>query len=110
MTLFSGGITVYDRIVMNRKVWVISGLMIIALGFSISAAPVHADDPGKIIFKDTKPFAPVVFDYQSHKQAGKVEVRWSDGTMTVIAHLFSANREYILRGRSARDIKVFTSD
>ena len=41
MTLFSGGITVYERIVMNRKVWVISGLMIIALGFSVSAAPVH---------------------------------------------------------------------
>ena len=69
MTLFSGGITVYERIVMNRKVWVISGLKIIALGFSVSAAPVQAEGPGKIIFKDTQPFAPVVFDHQSHKQA-----------------------------------------
>jgi c(7)-type cytochrome triheme protein len=70
MTLFSGGITVDERIVRNRKVWVISGLMIVALGFSVSAAPVHAEGPGKIIFKDTKRFAPVVFDHQNHKQAG----------------------------------------
>ncbi len=70
MTLFSGGITVYERIVMNRKVWVISGLMIVALGFSVSAAPVHADGPGKIIFKDTKSFAPVVFNHDTHKSAG----------------------------------------
>ena len=58
MTLFSGGITVYERIVMNRKVWVISGLMIIALGFSVSAAPVHAEGPRKNYFQGYETFRP----------------------------------------------------
>ena len=55
---------------MNRKIWVFSVMMLFALGFSGSAAPVRAAGPGKIIYKDTKSFAPVVFDHQSHKQAG----------------------------------------
>lgn len=56
---------------MKNKMWVIGALVFIALGLIWTAAPVQADgEPGKIIYKDTKSFAPVVFDHQSHKGTG----------------------------------------
>ena len=70
MIVLSGEITVFERIAMSRKIWVFSVMMLITFGFSGSPAPVQAVGPGKIIYKDTKSFAPVVFDHQSHKQAG----------------------------------------
>ena len=45
-------------------------LVAASLLLSWAVPPVQADgEVGKIIFKDTKSFAPVVFDHQSHKQA-----------------------------------------
>jgi hypothetical protein len=37
------------------------------------------------------------FGLGAYEALKKVEVRWSDGTTTVIAHLFPAHREYILQ-------------
>ena len=48
-------------------------MMLLAAGWVwLGGAPgVHAEDaPGKIVFKDTKSFAPVVFNHQNHKKAG----------------------------------------
>jgi len=56
---------------MKNKMRVIGTLVFIALGLIWTAAPVRADgEPGKIIYKDTKSFAPVAFDHQIHKGAG----------------------------------------
>ena len=70
MSLFFKGITTVERIVMNRQIGIFSMMMLIALSFGGSAAPVQAEGPGKIIFKDTKSFAPVAFNHETHKSAG----------------------------------------
>lgn len=40
------------------------------LGFAGSPEVLAGGGPGKIIFKNTKSFAPVVFDHAKHKEAG----------------------------------------
>lgn len=54
--------------------WLLLNVMaLFAAGWiGLGGAPVvHAGDaPGKIVFKDTKSFAPVVFDHAKHKESG----------------------------------------
>ena len=53
--------------------WVFSVTVLVAVGLLWNGIfqPVQADDvPGKIVFKDTKSFAPVPFNHDTHKSAG----------------------------------------
>ena len=50
---------------------VFSMTVLVAISLLWGGPPVQADDrPGKIVFKDTKSFAPVPFDHDTHKSAG----------------------------------------
>ncbi len=56
---------------MKISKWVFSLAVLIATGMLWSGSPVQADgDIGSIVFKDTKSFAPVTFNHDTHKSAG----------------------------------------
>ena len=56
---------------MKIRMLVCSLTVIVSAGLFWSGTAVQADDkPGKIVFKDTKSFAPVVFNHDTHKSAG----------------------------------------
>ena len=56
---------------MKIRMWVFSFTVLVAVGLLWSEAPAQAGGgPGKIVFKDTKSFAPVVFNHDTHKSAG----------------------------------------
>lgn len=56
---------------MKIRMWVFNLIALGAVGLLWSGAPVQADGgPGKIVFKDTKRFAPVPFNHDTHKSAG----------------------------------------
>ncbi len=66
-----GGLTVREGGTMKIRMSVLSLTVFIAAGLLWSGAPVQADGgPGKIVFKDTKSFAPVPFNHDTHKSAG----------------------------------------
>jgi c(7)-type cytochrome triheme protein len=51
--------------------WILSLTVLVAGGLLLNGAPVQAGgDPGKIVFKDTKSFAPAPFNHDTHKKAG----------------------------------------
>lgn len=53
------------------RVLVFSLTVLVVVGWLWRGAPVQADDePGRIVFKDTKSFAPVPFNHDTHKKAG----------------------------------------
>jgi len=56
---------------MTLRIWVFSLTVLVTAGLLWSGTPVQADDaPGEIVFKNTKSFAPVVFNHDTHKSAG----------------------------------------
>ena len=56
---------------MKIGIWVFSMMVFVATGLLWGEVPVQADGgPGKIVFKDTKSFASVPFNHDTHKNAG----------------------------------------
>lgn len=56
---------------MKLRMQVFSLTVLVATGLLWGEVPVQADGgPGKIVFKDTKSFAPVPFNHDTHKKAG----------------------------------------
>lgn len=56
---------------MKLGTWILSLMILVAVGLLWSGALVQAnDEPGEIVFKNTKSFAPVVFYHSKHKAAG----------------------------------------
>jgi len=56
---------------MKVRMWVFSLMVLVVVGLLLNEAPVQADGgPGKIVFKDTKSFAPAPFNHDTHKKAG----------------------------------------
>ena len=66
-----GGVIIREGGSMKIRMLVFSVAVLVAVGLLWSGAPVQADGgPGKIVFKDTKSFAPVPFNHDTHKSAG----------------------------------------
>ena len=56
---------------MKIRMWVFSLMVLAVVGLLLNGAPVQAGGgPGKIVFKDTKSFAPAPFNHDTHKKAG----------------------------------------
>ena len=56
---------------MKIRMLISSVAVLVVVGLLWSGAPVQADSgPGKIIFEDTKSFASVPFNHDTHKSAG----------------------------------------
>ncbi|MDH5459240.1 MAG: hypothetical protein OEY26_11055 [Nitrospinota bacterium] len=56
---------------MKIRMRVFSLIVLVVVGLLWGGASVWAEDaPGKIVFKDTKSFAPVPFNHDTHKKAG----------------------------------------
>ena len=71
MKLISKGSSFWKGILMTLRIWVFSLTVLVTAGLLWSGTPVQADDaPGEIVYKDTKSFAPVVFNHDTHKRAG----------------------------------------
>lgn len=60
MGSISGGALIREGGSMKIRMWVFSVTVLVAAGLLWSGAPVQAaDEPGSIVFKDAKSFAPV---------------------------------------------------
>lgn len=71
MVSISGDVIVREGGTMKIRMLVFSLTVFGAVGLFWSGAPVQADDePGRIVYKDTKSFAPVPFNHDTHKKAG----------------------------------------
>jgi len=56
---------------MKIRMLVFTLTVLVTAGLLWSGTPVQADDaPGEIVFKNTKSFAPVPFNHDTHKSAG----------------------------------------
>jgi len=71
MVSISGDVNVREGGPMKIRMWVFNLAVFVAVVLLWSGSPVYANgEPGSIVYKDTKSFAPVVFNHDTHKRAG----------------------------------------